>query len=161
MYTEEEWMALRRQAASRLRTAIIPAAVAFAAAIGLFVYGQVARSERLWIVTAALTILAGCYFLFLFGVYVRPVRLYEKHVDLMLHGRRHQTEGVIKAFGDKPCEKNGVDCYPLMLNVGDRDDGVDDRLFYFDAHKARPDFKPGQRVTIQSNDIMVADYQGQ
>lgn len=158
MYTEEELLLARKQRRSRLRTAVIPAAVVLAAAIGLFVYGQSIRSDQLWIVTATMTILALCFFLFLFGVSVRPMRMYELHVAQMLYGKKHETTGVLKAFEERTCDKNGVDCYPLMLNVGGKDDGKDDRLFYFDAHKERPNIPLGASVTIESNDMMVAAY---
>jgi hypothetical protein len=45
-----------------------------------------------------------------------------------------------------------------MINVGDKDDGKDDRLFYFDALKEWPDIPLGSRITIQHNDILVSDF---
>lgn len=158
MYSEEEYAQVRKLTSKRLKVTIIPMAILFAMAIGLFVYGQLARSETLWMVTAALTIAAGCGFFFLYGVYVRPMRMYRLHMDCMLHGRKRETTGVLKSFGDKTVTKNEIDCYPLMLNVGERDEGEDDRLFYFDSHKPKPDIPLGTRITIQSNDMMVADY---
>lgn len=158
MYDENDLLAARMQRAARLRVAVIPAGVVFAIAVGLFIYGQNIRSDQLWIVTATLSILSLCYFLFLYGVSVRPMRMYELHVDQMLHGKKRETTGVLKTFEEKPCEKNGVDCYPMMLNVGNTDDGKDDRLFYFDVHKEKPHISLGERVTIESNDMMVAAY---
>ena len=158
MYTDADLTNARKQRAFRLRVAVIPAAVFVAAAVGLFIYGQNIRSDSLWMITVALTILGGCSFLFLYGLSVRPMRMYELHVEQMLHGRKRETTGILKSFGDQVCEKNCVDCYPMMLNIGRKDDGKDDRLFYFDVHKERPNIPIGTVMTVESNDMMVAAY---
>ena len=98
------------------------------------------------------------YLVFMLGVYVRPVACYDKHIGFMLHGRQHFTTGLLKEVGDNLCERGGVNCYPIMINVGDKDDGKDDRLFYFDALKEWPNIPLGSRITIQHNDIMVSDF---
>ena len=158
MYSEEELTQVRKLESKRLWIAVIPAVLTLAAAIGLFVYGQHIRSDQLWMVTAALSILSGCYFFFMYGLYVRPMHMYRVHIDCMLHGRRHESTGVLKAFDEKVSLKNEVECYSLILNVGQMDDGEDDRLFYYDIHKAKPDISLGTRISIQSNDMMVADF---
>ncbi|MDD3336617.1 MAG: hypothetical protein PHI98_14080 [Eubacteriales bacterium] len=157
MYTQEKLEQVRALTRKRLMVAVVPAALVLAAAIALFVYGQINRNDQLWVVTTILTIVAGCYFLFFYGVYVRPMRMYRKHIDIMLHGRRRETTGKLKSWDDQVCDKNGVDCVRIMINVGDKDDGEDDRLFYFDAHKENPNIPLGSSVTITSNDMMVAD----
>lgn len=157
MYSEDELLGIRQRVRKRWWIATAPCALAFAAAIAVFVYGQLSRSETLWMVTVALTILAGGAFLFLYGVYVRPMRLYMKHVDMMLHGRRRETTGVFKSFSDEVQDKDGLDCHPMFLNIGDKDDENDDRLFYYDVYKAKPEFPLGTRVTVVSNDRMVSE----
>lgn len=158
MYSEEELKQVCGLEKKRLRVAVIPAVLAMAAAVGLFVYGQLIRNDQLWMITTALSILSGCYFFFMYGVYVRPMHMYRVHIDCMLHGRKRETTGVLKGFNEKISLKNEVECYSLMLNVGQRDEGEDDRLFYYDVHKAKPDIPLGTRISIQSNDMMVADY---
>ena len=54
-------------------------------------------------------------------------------------------------------DKDGIDCYAMLVNVGERDDAEDDRLFYFDVQKPKPQIPLGTRVTVESNDKMVAD----
>ena len=161
MYSEAEWKQIRAMRARRLGIITIPAAVAFLAAVSLFVYGQINRNDWLWLVTVTITLVGGCAYLFLLGLYVRPVCQYEKHVEYMLHGRKHETTGILKLFDQSLSDKNGVDCHRVMLNVGLKDDGEDDRLFYFDAHKEWPNISLGQRVTIISNDMMVAEIQAE
>lgn len=158
MYTEQELQTVCSMKKKRLWVALLPAALLFAAAIAVFVVGQLRRSDSLWKLTAALTLLGGVYALFLYGVYVKPVLFYQRHVDSMLHGRKHETVGVLKEFGDQLKSKNGVDCYPVTINIGEKNDGKDDRLYYFDAKKEWPNPPLGSRLTIISNDMMVADY---
>ena len=157
MYTDEELQNVAKMKQKRLWIAIVPAAVLLAAAIAIFVYGQTNRSDTLWRLTAALTVVGGGYFLFYFGLCVRPVIFYERHVQNMLYGRRHENTGLLKEVGEQVCEKNGVQCRPVMINIGEKDDGKDDRLYYFDLKKEWPDLPLGSRVTIISNDMMVAD----
>ncbi|MEG1775054.1 MAG: hypothetical protein RR367_01005, partial [Clostridia bacterium] len=134
-----------------------PAALVLAAAVVIFVIGQLSRNDQMWIVTTALTIVSGGYFVFLYGVYVRPMRLYRKHVDYMLNGRKRETTGVLKDFAADTSDKEGVECYAMLLNVGERDDEEDDRLFYYDVHKPKPTMPLGSCITVTSNDRMVAD----
>lgn len=158
MYTEKELQAVSQMKKKRWWIALIPMVAALAAAIVIFVYGQVNRSDTLWGWTAALTVLGGVYFLFYYGLCVRPVSLYERHVRNMIHGRKHENTGLLKELGEQVCEKNGIECRPVMINIGEKDDGKDDRLYYFDIKKEWPNELPlGTRVTIVSNDMMVAD----
>lgn len=158
MYTDEELQNIVTMKRKRLWIAIVPAAVLLAVAIAVFVYGQANRSDTLWRLTAALTVLGGVYFLFYYGLCVRPVSLYERHVRNMIHGRKHENTGLLKELGEQVCEKNGIECRPVMINIGEKDDGKDDRLYYFDLKKEWPNELPlGTRVTIVSNDMMVAD----
>ena len=96
MYTEKELQAVSQMKKKRWWIALIPMVAALAAAIVIFVYGQVNRSDTLWGWTAALTVLGGVYFLFYYGLCVRPVSLYERHVRNMIHGRKHENTGLLK-----------------------------------------------------------------
>ncbi|MEG0511186.1 MAG: hypothetical protein RR653_00545 [Clostridia bacterium] len=159
MYTQDEFSELKSKLARRWWIVSLPTAVALIAAIVLFVIGQNNRSEHMWMVTAALTVLSGGCFAFFYGVYVRPVRLYTRHVSYMLNGRKRETTGVFKTFADEMSDKEGIECYALLLNIGQTDAEEDDRLFYYDAHKPKPSFPLGTPVTVLSNDRMVADMQ--
>ncbi|MBE5802233.1 MAG: hypothetical protein E7319_08080 [Clostridiales bacterium] len=157
MYTREEQAVVAAKCRKRMLVTFIPAAIVLAAAIALFVWGQINRYDETWKITAALTILGGGYAIFMYGVYVKPMRNYRNHVNYMLDGRVRETAGVFKAFSDDVMEKHGVQCHPLMINVGEKDDGEDDRLFYYDVLKPAPEMPLGTRVVISSNDMMVAE----
>ena len=143
----------------RWRIAVLPAAVLLLIAIAVFIYGQLIRSDTLWRLTAALSILGGGAFLFLYGLYVRPARQYRTHVHYMLNGRLRTTSGVFKSFSEDVSDREGVECHAMLINVGEKDDPEDDRLFYYDVYKPRPDVPIGTRITLQSNDRMVASIQ--
>ncbi len=157
MYTQDDFTQVKSILKKRWWITAAPAAVILLAAIAVFVAGRIARSGQMWMVTAALTVLGGVYFLFFYGVYVRPALLYKNHVNYMLNGRKRETTGIFKAFSDDVSDKDGIDCYAMLVNVGERDDAEDDRLFYFDVQKPKPQIPLGTRVTVESNDKMVAD----
>ena len=79
---------------------LIPSLLMMAVGVVIFVYGQLNRNDVLWMATVALTLLGGGYFLFFYGVYVRPARIYRKHVMYMLNGRMRETTGVFKFFSE-------------------------------------------------------------
>lgn len=158
MYNEQEHAKVHSLRIKRRVVAIVPAVLVLATALAIFIVGRIHRSEDAWKLTAALTVVGLSYLVFMLGVYVRPVACYDKHIGFMLHGRQHFTTGLLKEVGDNLCERGGVNCYPIMINVGDKDDGKDDRLFYFDALKEWPNIPLGSRITIQHNDIMVSDF---
>ena len=159
MYTHEDLQDIQMLLKKRWRMAVIPAVLILLAAVAIFVYGQLNRSDHLWKLTAALTILGGGYFLFVFGLYIRPARCYLVHVHYMLEGRKRTTTGVLKSFSEEISNRDGVECHAMMLNVGSTDDPEDDRLFYYDIHKPRPSCPVGTMVTVHSNDKMVASFE--
>lgn len=159
MYTLEDLQDIQKLLKKRWRLTAIPAGLVLAAAVAVFVHGQLSRSDHLWKLTAVLTILGSGWFLFIFGLYIRPARSYRVHVHYMLEGRKRITTGVFKSFSEEISVRDGVECHAMMLNVGSTDDPEDDRLFYYDAHKPRPSCALGTRVTVHSNDKMVSSFE--
>ena len=159
MYSHNDLAQIDKLHKKRCGWTAAPAVLIVALAVAVFVYGQLQRSDHLWKLTAALTILGVGYGLFFYGVYVRPVRIYRRHVQFMLEGRKRETTGVFKSFADSVSDRDGVQCHAVMLNVGTADDPEDDRLFYYDAQFPRPAVPFGTLVTVQSNDKMIASFQ--
>lgn len=159
MYTQDDMIQVNALLRKRWFTTVVPAAVLLVAAVAVFVAGQIAHSAHLWMLTSALTILGGAYFLFLYGVYVKPVKVYHTHVHYMLNGRMRETVGVFKAFAEESSDHGGLECHAMLVNVGENDNPEDDRLLYFDALKPRPTIATGTRVKVLSNDKMVSDIQ--
>ena len=159
MYSQQDWTEINQMIRKRWLLAIVPAVIVLISAVIIFVYGQLNRSDVLWMVTSFLTLLGGGYFLFMYGVSVRPARIYRRHLSYMLTGRKRVTTGVFKAFSEDVSDRDGLECHAMMINVGDKDDPEDDRLFYYDVYKARPEMALGTRVTVQSNDKMVSSIE--
>lgn len=158
LYTQadrDEVLAMRRR---RLWVVWAPTALLMLLAIGSFVVYRLNHDETGWGITGLITILAGAYCIFLYGVYLRPVLKYKRHLDYMLDGRKRVTEGFVKEIGQTAQDRDGIDCYSVLLNVGEKNDPEDDRLFYLDAYKSLDGFQPGDRVTVESNDRMIASF---
>lgn len=156
MYTQDDYNVVCRMLKKRWWLTALPAALLLIAAVAVFVYGQLNRNDVLWKLTVLLTVIGGGYFLFLYGVYVRPVRIYRKHLTYMLNGRMRVTTGVFKSFSEDVSDREGLDCYAMLINVGGKDDPEDDRLFYYDVHKPAPEMPLGTMITVHSNDKMVS-----
>ena len=57
LYTQADLDAIRAKLKRRIAIAVVPAVVILAAAVGVFVWGRMQRSDTLWMLTAALTVL--------------------------------------------------------------------------------------------------------
>lgn len=145
MYTEQDYRDICAQYRRRLLALCIPAGVLAAAAIAFFVL-------RIRWLTTVLTILAGVYAVFFWGLFVSPVFSYRRHLDEVLHGRVRTAEGIFKEMEEEAVIREGVKYYPMMLSVGNPDSQEDDRLFYYDANLPRPDWQPGERITVTAHD---------
>lgn len=134
----------------------IPTAVLLALSIVTFILFRMRHSTNGWILSAVFTILGGGYCIFFYGVYLGPLRKYKKHLDYMLEGRKRETDGMLKEISETVMDKDGIDCYSVLLNIGEKNDPEDDRQFYLDAYKNLDGFEIGDRVHIESNDRMIA-----
>ncbi len=157
MYRQEDHAAVQAEAKKRWIVTMLPGALLWAAGIAVFVVCQSQRQDWGWIFATACTIVGGAYVLFFYGVYLKPVLLYQRHVGYMLEGRKRETRGLLREVAWDVVDKDGLDCYAMTVNVGERNDPEDERLFYVDALKGRPDIPPGSPVTVVSNDKMVAE----
>lgn len=157
MYTEADRTQVKAMVRKRWLWTALPSAFLLAVSIAVFVLSQLRREDQGWMLACGLMILSGCYFLFLWGVYLGPIRLYAKHVEYMLDGRMRETTGLLTDIADAASDKDGLGFYAFTVNVGDRGDPEDDRLFYYDALKGRPELPLGTHVTVLSNDRMISE----
>ena len=149
----DQALAMRKR---RLLVVWVPAVLLLLTAIGSFVWYRINHDESGWIVTGLITILAGAYFIFFYGVYLRPALKYKRHLDYMLDGRKRVTEGILKEVSEAALDHDGIDCYSVMINIGEKDDPEDDRLFYLDAYKSMSEYQAGDRIRVESNDRLIA-----
>lgn len=152
MYTEQDYADICAQKKKRLILCAIPMAILFA----VLVYSLVIRLE---ILTVATTILLGCIWIFVYGLFIKPVSAYCKHMDLVMHGRVRTLTAAFKEMDDTPALRDGVQYYAMLMNVGRMDDEEDDRLFYYDANLPRPDWKQGEMLTITYHDKALGKWE--
>ena len=156
MYSENDLKEINALVKKRWLITLVPSSIVFAAAVAIFVYGQMNRSEYLWMLTSFMTLLSGGYFLFLIGNYMRPALIYRKNLRYLLTGRTRVTTGIFKEISEDVSDHDGMEVYAMLLNFGERNDPEDDRLFYYDAYKPLPAMPIGTRVTVESNDRLVS-----
>jgi hypothetical protein len=156
LYSETDRAQVSAERARRLWIVVAPAVLLLLLSVGSFVWYRLRHDTDGWIWTALLTLAGGAYFIFMQGVYLRPISLYKRHVEFMLGNRKRETVGVLKEIGRDVLDKDGLDCRTVTVNVGDKDAPEDDRSFYLDAFKTPPEFTAGARVRVLSNDRMVA-----
>lgn len=152
MYQKSDWEENRQQLKRRVLALLIPMAVLIA---GIVI--SLLPNIRLQWLTITLTIVGGAIAIFCYGLFISPVLSYGRHLKNVLEGRKRETTGLLVSFGSQSCFREGVEYYPMIINVGDKGDEADDRLFYFDVHKGMPPYKPGDMITVVSHDKAVAD----
>lgn len=155
-YTQQELAQARQELKKRRLVTFIPFALLAAAAVAACIVCQQARMETAWLITGAFVIVAGAYLIFLWDVYLRPVKAYTKNIDIMLNGRLRETTGVLKELSPDLCDRDFLKCRQVWINVGEKNLDEDDRLFYLEQHKSLPDIPLGTKVKVTSNDKMIS-----
>ena len=158
-YTQADRTQAKETLRRRRFVVFIPAAAMLLVAVASFLWFRMHRDASGWWVSGLITVIGGAYALFLGDVYLKPVRLYKRHVDLMLDGRKRETVGVLVSVDPVVRDRDGLDCVAFTLNTGDRNLPEDERVFDLDALKSMPDIAPGTRLRVLSNDRMVAGLQ--
>jgi hypothetical protein len=152
LYQTSDWEENRHQLKRRLLALLIPMIPLLA---GIVV--SLLPNIRLQWLTILLTILGGAIAIFCYGMFISPVVSYGRHLKNVLGGRTRETTGRLTEFSSQSCFREGVEYYPMTINIGDKGEEKDDRLFYYDVHKEMPPVKPGDMITVISHDKAVAD----
>ncbi len=152
MYSENDLVNTQKAVKRASLLMFIPAAVLLAGAIFAFVV-------RIKWLTILLTALAGSWMVFSHQLFVIPRKGYMEHVRSALRIARKEAEGYYLRMEETPVERNNVMFYAFYLNVGEKQDPEDDRLFYYDALMPLPDWKSGDRILVRSYDKFVSSWQ--
>ena len=163
MYTEEELTSLRTQISKRRLLILLPAILLAGAAIAMIVIRMGLRTDAVAALHDAQTMgqmrtceiiatvcfaLALMWVIFAHGLFFSPLQKYEKHLEGVLHGPRHEIIGAWAGVSGDVSDVDGVACRAVGLTVPD-DKGRDyERLFYWDTEKPLPDVEQGTRVKI-------------
>ena len=152
MYTERDLQDINQQFKRRLTIYAVPATLLIAAIVVSLVYRNELATELLFIALGALSI-------FCWGLYLSPVHAYRKYVKSLLRGRNRTNVGYFKGFDDEIVERDGVKLIPFLINVGNKQDELDDRLFYLDANLPTLEWQVGDLLAITSQDKAVISWQ--
>lgn len=162
MYTEQELTELRAQKKKRMLCLFIPAAlIVIAMAAVLVIRSQRAMEDtQAQIIVDVLTLLLGVLFIGGWGLFIKPLSCYERHIENLLHGRTHVCEdGTFSHLEEDESMVDGVAYYAMTLHCLDEKKKPYERLFYYDALKPRPDFKEGEPLRVVYHDRFVGQVE--
>ncbi|MBQ1255810.1 MAG: hypothetical protein IIX93_00850 [Clostridia bacterium] len=148
MYTEKDFLHANKQKKIRV-TLFAFMAAAFLAL--MFVFNTM-RIQPLSIFTAVAGFMVS-YFIWSFKV--SPWVKYDKHLKEVRTGQKRETACEIMYFTDETRLVDGVEVHELVARVGKEEE--DERLYYWDADKKRPDLKEGDKVSIVSYGNFVVE----
>ncbi len=148
MYTEKDFTHATKQKKIRLALFFLMTAVF---AVSMFVFITM-RSQALTIATAVVGFIVS-YFVWSFKV--SPWVKYDRHLKELKSGQKRETACEIMYFTDETRIMDGVEVHELIVTVGKEEE--DERLYYWDADKKRPDVKEGDKVSIVSYGNFVVE----
>lgn len=148
MYSEKDFIQANRQMKIRVILFVI-LAVIFAAAMFVFNAMRIQPAS----ISAAVVGFIVCYFIWSFKV--SPWVQYNRHMKEIKTGQKRETACEIKYFTDETRIMDGVEVHELIVTVGKEEE--DERLYYWDADKQRPDVKEGDKVSIVSYGNFVVE----
>ncbi len=103
------------------------------------------------IVTIGVTLLWGALGIFFWSMKLTPLLCYRKYLKEITSGLSRDVTGVVVRFDDTTTFRDGLSFYALVVDIGDTGDPEDERLLYWDAQLARPDIRPGERVSVTAH----------
>jgi len=112
------------------------------------------RNEAL---TISMTIAMGAAFIFCFDLLLKPLHCYKKHLNNVMSGRRRVVTLPYMGISEDVNLVEGVRYRTLLCLDYDGKGRPYDRMFYYDAEKAAPEFAPETQVTVVHHDLDVAD----
>ena len=151
MYTEQDYQANRKQLKKRLIATGIPAILLLAVVIASFII------RIKWLTMLSTIVLCVCS-LFVYSMILFPIIAYGRHLHEVLYGRTHTLTAAFKTMESSHVLRDGVEFYPVIVNVGRMDDEEDDRLLYFDANLPRPEWHTGDSLTFVIHDKSIGNW---
>lgn len=148
VYTEKDFLHANKQ--KKIRVALF-AVLVLAFLVAMFVFNTM-RIQPLSIATAVVGFIVS-YFIWSFKV--NPWVKYDKHLREVKSGQKRKTDCEIMYFTDETRMVDGVEVHELVARVGKEEE--DERLYYWDADKKRPDLKEGDKVSIVSYGNFVVE----
>lgn len=148
MYTEKDFLHAGKQKKIR----VILFSILAAAFLAVMIVFTAMRIQPLSIASAVVGFMVS-YFIWSFKV--NPWVKYDRHLREVRSGQKRETACEIMYFTDETRLVDGVEVHELIARVGKEEE--DERLYYWDADKERPDLKEGDKVSIVSYGNFVVE----
>ncbi len=155
MYEEKDLQEIQAQRKRRWILLLIPVGILAVLAVIAFIR----RVE--WLAMAA-TLAGGALLIAGYDLAIKPLSAYAVHVNNMLHGRRREIELPFANFSEDLSLVDGVRYHALTCTDYDEKGKPYERLFYYDAEKPAPDFRPGEvlHIVFHDKEISVIERAG-
>lgn len=152
LYTEQDFINTRKAYRLRIVGLLAILAVTFAL-MGIFV--SVVRNQIAVIAVTLVGFLLAYSFL---TIKLMPWFRYWRYMLDLRSGRSRETDAWFVSCSDGKKLSDGVEFHEFIVRVGDGEE--DERLFYWDGDKERPQLTEGQKVHIRSfgNYILELDF---
>lgn len=148
MYCEKDLADIRRQSRKRILLLSVPSALLMAAVTALFL----ARRQTFTVLVFTLL----CFMLiFAWSLFISPLTHYARFLSSVLYGKNRDTEGYFLSFSQEVSVRDGVRFVPFYINIKGNGNPEDDRLFYWDENLPLPGWKPGEKISVTSQDKSV------
>ena len=150
IYTDADLRAVRKQISKRWLCLNLPTALLLLTVILSF------RLRVQWL-TCTATLIGGVLLIAGHDLGIKPLSRYAKFLENCLHGRTRECELPFVRLSENVDEVEGVRCRQLLCTDVDAKGRPYERLFYFDAEKAFPDAREGDKLHIVHHDLYVAN----
>lgn len=150
IYSEQDHSVITGQLKKRWLITAIPCVLLLA----VLVYSLIIRQE--WLTTTC-TILIGGILIAGYDLFIKPIACYRRHLSDVLYGRARESTLPFLAVSEDINLVDGVAYRSVTCQDVDGKGRLYERLFYFDAAKAFPDFQAGDMLRIIHHDLVIAD----
>lgn len=148
MYTENDYAKAAKQTKIRV-TLFLLMCLAFIACVVIF------NTMRIQPLSIAYSVIGFVVSYFIWSFKVSPWVKYNRHLKELKSGQKRETLCEFLYFTDETRTVDGVEVHELIATVGKEEE--DERLYYWDCDKPRPELKEGDRVSILSYGNFVVE----
>lgn len=122
----------------------------------IIIFSFVIRQKLLSVIS---TIVLGFFLTSYIGLIVLPIKKYEILLNEMFNGRKRENLGFIKNIGNEVLTREGVDCYQIIVKVGEDKSGDEDIILYLDAKKQLDNININDPVKFETFDRFIFSYE--
>ncbi len=152
MYTQKDVDSVNAQMKRRVFFWLIPEVILLCA----LVYSFIKRVE--WLSALLLSLLAILLFASL-TLSILPVKRYRDFIKNAVHGRNRVETVRFDAFEEETVQREGVRFYPVLMRADTKKEELEERQFYWDANKSRPEWTQGSQYTLTSHEKMIIAWE--